>query len=57
MPTSGIDFEGVTEVANWTIDIGTGDHEKAAGTGEVEPDPGPNLVLPPLVWGREFRHV
>jgi hypothetical protein len=38
LPTSEIDFEGVTDVASWTIDSGTGDYEDLSGTGKVELD-------------------
>ena len=38
LPSSALDFEGVNEVASWTIDSGTGDYEKLSGTGKVEVD-------------------
>jgi hypothetical protein len=38
LPMSEYDFEGVNEVATWTVDSGTGDYEKLSGTGKIEVD-------------------
>lgn len=38
LPISEYDFEGVNQVASWTVDSGTGDYEKLSGTGTIEVD-------------------
>lgn len=38
LPISDYDFEGVNEVATWTVDSGTGDYEKLSGTGIIKVD-------------------
>ncbi len=35
---SEYDFDGVNEVATWTVDGGTGDYEELSGTGLIEVD-------------------
>ncbi|MBT8192449.1 MAG: hypothetical protein KJP22_03535 [Acidimicrobiia bacterium] len=38
LPPADYDFEGINEVATWTVDSGTGDYEKLSGTGSIEVD-------------------
>ncbi len=38
LPMADYDFEGINEVATWTVDSGTGEYEKLSGTGVINGD-------------------